>query len=264
MLLAPVVEQRKGDTTKLLAELSGPRLMCERASMAESRSWTHRPPWTADRKHTIEVVVDRFKVRPESALAACRIVGDRAGLAGGIARISAMDEARPERTFSANFACPVCGYSLPELEPRLFSFNNPAGACETCDGLGVEQFFDPATVVAHPELALAGGAVRGWDRRNAYYFQMLAALGEHYGFDSETPWQQLPRPSSRLMLYGSGGGDQVQLLRRARRRGQEAPQFEGVIPNMERRYRETESARCARNWHVISRRKPAPTVPVPA
>jgi excinuclease ABC subunit A len=126
-------------------------------------------------------------------------------LSGGLVQVGWIDEPeRPELTFSSKFACPLCGYSLPELEPRLFSFNNPAGACPTCDGLGVEPFFDPDKVVMHPELSLAGGAVRGWDRRNAYYFQLIRSLGEHYGFDVEIPWIELPEPVRAVILYGSG------------------------------------------------------------
>jgi len=162
-------------------------------------------------------------------------------MAGGITRISALQGPGQERTFSANFACPVCGYSLPDLEPRLFSFNNPAGACETCDGLGVEQFFDPAKVVGHQELSLASGAVRGWDRRNSYYFQMLRSLGEHYGFDPETPWQQLTEAVQQAVLYGSTEEIAFTYFGERGAVAKKRHKFEGVIPNMERRYRETDS-----------------------
>jgi excinuclease ABC subunit A len=152
------------------------------------------------------------------------------------------DPTQPDLVFSANFACPVCGYSLEELEPRLFSFNNPVGACPSCDGLGVEQFFDPQKVVVHPELSLAGGAVRGWDRRNAYYFQLIRSLAKHYGFDVETPWSELPEPIQRVVLFGSGFDTiEFSYLDERGRGVKRTHPFEGVIRNMDRRYRETES-----------------------
>src|SRR5690606_17869632 len=144
--------------------------------------------------------------------------------------------------FSSKFSCPVCDYALPELEPRLFSFNAPMGACPSCDGLGVTQFFDPARVVVHPELSLAAGAVRGWDRRNAYYFQLIVSLGKHYGFDPDTPWQELAEKVRNAVLYGSGD-EQITFtyLTESGGRTQRKHRFEGILPNLERRYRETES-----------------------
>ncbi|MGP4877910.1 excinuclease ABC subunit UvrA, partial [Klebsiella pneumoniae] len=141
------------------------------------------------KKHTIEVVIDRFKVRDDLAQRLAESFETALELSGGTAIVANMDDEKAEELlFSANFACPICGYSMRELEPRLFSFNNPAGACPTCDGLGVQQYFDPDRVVQNPELSLAGGAIRGWDRRNFYYFQMLKSLAEHYKFDVEAPW----------------------------------------------------------------------------
>jgi excinuclease ABC subunit A len=187
------------------------------------------------------VVVDRFRVRPDLALRMAESFETALGLSGGLARVAWIDEpGREDLLFSACFACPLCGYSIADLEPRLFSFNNPAGACPTCDGLGVEQFFDPAKVVVHPELSLAGGAVRGWDRRNAYYFQMIRSLGGHYGFDPEVAWQALPQDVRRVVLYGSGR-EKIKLKLPHERGAGKALPFEGIIRNMERRYRETDS-----------------------
>src|SRR5690606_25994301 len=152
-----------------------------------------------------EVVVDRFKVRPDLQLRLAESLETALRLSDGIARVAFMDEPKAaELVFSARFACPQCGYSLAELEPRLFSFNNPVGACPTCDGLGVRQFFDEARVVAHPELSLAGGAVRGWDRRNAWYFHLLQSLAKHYKFDVEKPFAKLPKKIRDIILHGSG------------------------------------------------------------
>jgi excinuclease ABC subunit A len=187
--------------------------------------------------------VDRFKVRPDLQQRLAESFETALKLAGGVVRVAHMDDAtQPDLVFSANFACPVCGYSLEELEPRLFSFNNPVGACPSCDGLGVEQFFDPQKVVVHPELSLAGGAVRGWDRRNAYYFQLIRSLAKHYGFDVETPWSELPEPIQRVVLFGSGFDTiEFSYLDERGRGVKRTHPFEGVIRNMDRRYRETES-----------------------
>ena len=240
MLLAPVVSARKGEYHRLLTELHAQGFVRVRID-GEIHELDDPPELDLKKKHDIEVVVDRFRVRPDLSLRLAESFETALKLSGGIARLAAIDD--PERamiTFSASFACPVCGYSIPELEPRLFSFNNPAGACPTCDGLGIEQFFDPAKVVLHPDLSLAGGAVRGWDRRNAYYFQMIRALAEHYGFDVETPWRLLDASVQGLILFGTGK-DRIRLkLPHERGAGKVRP-FEGIIRNMERRYRETES-----------------------
>jgi excinuclease ABC subunit A len=191
MLLAPVVSARKGEYHRLFAELHAQGFVRARID-GDIFDLDEPPELDLRRKHDIEVVIDRFRVRPDLRLRLSESIETALALSGGLVRVAWMDtpaEGQPrELTFSAAFACPLCGYSIPELEPRMFSFNNPAGACPECDGLGVEQFFDPARVVVHPELSLASGAVRGWDRRNAYYFQMIRALGAHYGFDPETPW----------------------------------------------------------------------------
>ncbi|MGD9386675.1 MAG: excinuclease ABC subunit UvrA [Gammaproteobacteria bacterium] len=242
ILLAPVVRDRKGEHAHLLTELRGRGFIRARID-GEVCELDDPPPLDLRRKHTIEAVVDRFRVRDDLRLRLAESFETALKLADGSANVAFMDE--PEReplVFSDRFACPVCGYSIPQLEPRLFSFNNPAGACASCDGLGVQQFFDPDRVVAHPHLSLAGGAVRGWDRRNAYYFQLIRSLAGHYRFDVETPWQKLPARIRKILLYGSG--DEVIEFSYFNGRGgmsKRKHRFEGVIPNMERRYRETES-----------------------
>ncbi len=240
MLLAPVISERKGEYQRLFAELNAQGFVRARVD-GDLFELDEPPELDLKRKHSIEVVVDRFRVRDDLRPRLAESLETALNLSSGIARIAWLDEPeKPELIFSARYACPICGYSLPELEPRLFSFNNPAGACPSCDGLGVEQFFDADKVVVHPELSLAGGAVRGWDRRNAYYFQMVRALGEHYGFDVEAPWQELPEPIRQVVLYGSGK-DRIKLkLPHEHGPGKVRP-FEGVLRNMERRYRETDS-----------------------
>jgi excinuclease ABC subunit A len=240
MLLAPVVSERKGEYHRLLGELHAQGFIRARID-GELFELDEPPELDLKRKHNIEVVVDRFRVRPDLQLRLAESFETALGLSGGIARVAWLDDPeRGELLFSAAFACPVCGYSIQDLEPRLFSFNNPAGACPSCDGLGVEQFFDPAKVVVHPELSLAGGAVRGWDRRNAYYFQMIRALGEHFGFDVETPWEELPESVRQVILYGSGK-EKIKLRLPHERGAGKVRAFEGIIRNMDRRYHETDS-----------------------
>ncbi len=242
MMLAPVVSERKGEHHKLLTELKAQGFIRARID-GEVLELDELPVLELHKKHTIEVVIDRFKVREDLGLRLAESFETALTLSGGLARIAWMEDAQQEElVFSANFACPLCGYSLQELEPRLFSFNNPVGACPTCDGLGVEQFFDPERVVAHPHLSLAAGAVRGWDRRNAYYFQLIRSLGKHYGFDVETLWDELPKKIHKVILYGSGR-EQIRFSYFNERGGRNTRThtFEGIIRNMERRYRETES-----------------------
>ena len=242
MLLAPVVSERKGEYHKLLAELHAQGFVRARID-GDIFELDAPPELDLRRKHSIEVVVDRFRVRPDLTLRLAESFETALRLSEGLARIGWLDARdKEELVFSARFACPLCGHSIPELEPRLFSFNNPVGACPGCDGLGVEQFFDPAKVVIHPELSLAAGAVRGWDRRNAYYFQMIRSLASHYGFDVEVPWGKLPEKVRKIILYGSGFeviefsyfGDRGRSLTRSH-------PFEVIIRNMERRYRDPES-----------------------
>ncbi len=241
MLLAPVVTARKGEHVQILEGLRSQGYV--RARIDGAVVELDEPPALEPRQtHTIEAIVDRFKVRPGIEQRLADSFETALQLGEGLARIAFMGEQREELLFSAKFACPHCGYSLAELEPRMFSFNNPAGACPTCDGLGVRQFFDPARVVHHPELSLAAGAIRGWDRRNAYYFQMLTSLARHYGFDLDTPFEQLPKKIRDVLLHGSGK-EEIEFTFFGDRGGsnRRVKPFEGIIPNMERRYRETES-----------------------
>jgi len=241
MLLAPVITERKGEYKKLLSELYAQGYLRARID-GDIYELDQPPELELHEKHTIEVVIDRFKVREDLRLRLTESFETALRLTEGTARIAWMEEDKPELLFSANFACPHCGYSIEELEPRMFSFNNPAGACETCDGLGVEQFFDSSKVITSPELSLAGGAVRGWDRRNAYYFAIIRSLGKHYGFDPETPWEALDKKTQKIILNGSGleAIEFVQLDPRGKTVKKLQP-FEGVLNNMKRRYRETES-----------------------
>jgi len=241
MLLAPVITERKGEYKKLLSELYAQGYLRARID-GDIYELDQPPELELHEKHTIEVVIDRFKVREDLRLRLTESFETALRLTEGTARIAWMEKDKPELLFSANFACPHCGYSIEELEPRMFSFNNPAGACETCDGLGVEQFFDSSKVITSPELSLAGGAVRGWDRRNAYYFAIIRSLGKHYGFDPETPWEALDKKTQKIILNGSGleAIEFVQLDPRGKTVKKLQP-FEGVLNNMKRRYRETES-----------------------
>ena len=242
MLLAPVVDDRKGEHARTIEGLSSQGFIRARI---DGRLHELDEPIALDprRKHSIEVVVDRFRVRDDLALRLAESFETALGLSDGRAVVAPLDGGGNDTVFSARFACRVCGYAIPELTPRIFSFNNPAGACKRCDGLGVQTFFDPARIVAHPELSLPGGAVRGWDRRNFYYFQMVQSLATHYGFDIDTPFRDLP-PTVRDVILNGSGSEAIRFTFRTERRGdytREHP-FEGVLPNMERRYRETESS----------------------
>lgn len=242
MLLAPVVKERKGEHTKLLDSLAAQGYIRARID-GEICDLSDPPKLELQIKHTIEVVVDRFKVRDDLTQRLAESFETALTLSGGTAIIADMeDNSAEELVFSANFACPVCGYSMSELEPRLFSFNNPAGACLTCDGLGVQQFFDPDRVVQNPNLSLGGGAIRGWDRRNFYYYQMLMSLADHYKFDIESPYSELPAKIQKVILNGSGR-ESIE-FKYSNDRGDVTVRhhpFEGVLHNMERRYKETES-----------------------
>ncbi|MCU6356493.1 excinuclease ABC subunit UvrA [Morganella morganii] len=242
MLLAPVVKERKGEHTKLLDSLAAQGYIRARID-GEICDLSDPPKLELQIKHTIEVVVDRFKVRDDLTQRLAESFETTLTLSGGTAIIADMeDNSAEELVFSANFACPVCGYSMSELEPRLFSFNNPAGACPTCDGLGVQQFFDPDRVVQNPNLSLGGGAIRGWDRRNFYYYQMLMSLADHYKFDIESPYSELPAKIQKVILNGSGR-ESIE-FKYSNDRGDVTVRhhpFEGVLHNMERRYKETES-----------------------
>ncbi|QBH97865.1 excinuclease ABC subunit UvrA [Limnobaculum zhutongyuii] len=242
MLLAPVIKDRKGEHIKTLENLASQGYIRARID-GEVCDLSDPPKLELQKKHTIEVVVDRFKVRDDMAQRLAESFETALALSGGSAVVADMDDNKAEEmVFSANFACPVCGYSMRELEPRLFSFNNPAGACPTCDGLGVQQYFDPERVVQNDELSLAGGAIRGWDRRSFYYFQMIRSLSEHYKFDVEAPFNSLPENVRKVILNGSGK-ENIE-FKYVNDRGDTTVRkhpFEGVLNNMERRYKETES-----------------------
>ncbi len=241
MMLAPVVQERKGEHVQLLADLQAQGFVRARIN-GEVIELDDPPKLDLRRKHTIEVVVDRFKVREDLALRLAESFETTLKLADGLAKIATMDGSDEELLFSDRFACPICSFSISELEPRLFSFNNPVGACPSCDGLGVRQFFDADRVVKHPQLSLAGGAIRGWNRRNAYYFQLIQCLAKHYDFDVETPFEALGESTRAVLLTGSGD-DEIEFHYRSPRGAQVTRThcFEGILPNLERRYRETDS-----------------------
>ncbi|APF02239.1 TPA: excinuclease ABC subunit UvrA [Legionella pneumophila] len=241
MILAPVVRERKGEHVQLLQQLQVQGYV--RARIDGELYELDSPPKLGLRtKHTIEVVIDRFKVRSDLAQRLSESFENALNLADGLVIVASMDGSFKELLFSSRFACSECGYSLSELEPRLFSFNNPVGACSSCDGLGVDQFFDPARVVHDATASLAEGAIRGWDKKTTYYFSMLESLARHYGFDTNTPFCDLSEAMQQIVLYGSGreiiefqyhrpnGGYMVK-----------RHSFEGIIPNMQRRYRESDS-----------------------
>lgn len=241
MLLAPVVRERKGEHLSVFEELRAQGFVRARVN-GKLHELDELPKLDKQKKHSIDVVVDRFKVREDLQQRLAESFETALGLADGIALIAPMDDEEGEEIiFSARFACPHCGHSISELEPKLFSFNNPAGACPTCDGLGVKQFFDAKRLV-NGELTLAEGAIRGWDRRNVYYFQMLGSLSSHYGFSLEEPFDELAAEHQKVILFGSGTqsvdfkylNDRGDIVKRSH-------PFEGIIPNLERRYRETES-----------------------
>jgi len=242
MLLAPVVADRKGEHVQLMQDLMAQGFIRARIN-GEVYELDQPPSLDLRKKHRIDAIVDRFKVKDDIRLRLAESFETALRLADGVARIAFMDDAdEAELIFSDRFACNICGYSLTELEPRLFSFNNPSGACPGCDGLGVKQYFDPERVVVNEELSLAGGAIRGWDRKTTYYYQMIQSLASHYDFDIETPFNQLSKKLHNIVLYGSGG-EKIEFYYENSRGMQikKRHRFEGVIPNLERRYRETES-----------------------
>ncbi len=240
MILAPVVSGRKGEQLDLLGELRAQGFVRVRVD-GEVFELDAAPPLDKNKRHSIDVVVDRLKVRPDLRQRLAESFETALVHAEGRAIALEMDSGT-EHLFSSKFACPVCSFALAELEPRLFSFNNPVGACPTCDGLGLMDFFDPARVVAHPELSLAGGAIRGWDRRNQFYFQMLTSLAKHYEFDIDTPFEALPETVREMVLNGSGKTRiAFSYVSDSGRAVLKEHAFEGIIPNLERRYRETDS-----------------------
>jgi excinuclease ABC subunit A len=242
MLLAPIVRDRKGEHLHIFEQLKRDGFIRARIDGILC-DLDDTPKLDKKKKHTVEVVIDRFKVREDLKQRLAESFETALNLSEGIACISYMDGEAPDRLFSSKHACPICDYSLSELEPRLFSFNNPAGACPTCDGLGVHQFFDEDKVIQDPLLSLSEGAIRGWDKRNVYYFHMFASLAKHYGFNVDTPWSKLKAKQREAVLYGSG--EEVIEFNYINDRGdvyKRSHNFEGVVPNMERRYRDTESS----------------------
>ena len=243
MMLAPAIAERKGEHAELIEELQAGGFVRARID-GTVVELDQGPRLDVRRKHTIEAVVDRFKVRPDLGQRLAESFETALRLGQGVAKVAFMDDAAAsELVFSNKFACPVCNYSLTELEPRLFSFNSPSGACPTCDGLGTQEFFDPNKIVANPHLSLAGGAVRGWDRRNAYYFQLIQSLARHARFDIEAPFESLPEHIRNLVLFGSAG-EQIEFKYLDGKGGtlKRRHAFEGIVHNLERRYQETESA----------------------
>ncbi|MBN9697106.1 MAG: excinuclease ABC subunit UvrA [Zoogloea sp.] len=240
MIVAPVVSGRKGEQADLFAELRAQGFVRVRVD-GIVHELDSLPVLDKNRRHSIEVVVDRLKVRQDLRGRIAESFETALTHAEGRAIAVEMDSGQ-EHLFSAKFACPVCSFALAELEPRLFSFNNPMGACPKCDGLGNVDFFDPERVVAHPELSLASGCIRGWDRRNQFYFQLLASLATHYGFDIETPWENLPEATREIILHGSGK-DKIafRYLSDGGKPVLKEHAFEGIIPNLERRFKETDS-----------------------
>jgi excinuclease ABC subunit A len=242
-LLAPLVSDRKGEHAEILDSLRDQGFVRVRID-ARIHDMEGLPQLDPKRKHTVEAVVDRLRLRPDAQQRLAESFETALRLAGGLARLAFLDEPeREELVFSSRHACPICGYSVPPLEPKLFSFNNPAGACPTCDGLGTQQFFDPQRVIVHPDLSLASGAARGWDRRNAHYFQLIQSLARHYRFDIEAPWTELPERARQVLLEGSA--DEAIEFRYSEGKGRTAVKrhpFEGILPNLKRRYRETESS----------------------
>jgi excinuclease ABC subunit A len=244
MLLAPIVKGRKGEYIAKLDELKAQGFLRARID-GEVVELDEPPKLDARKKHDIDVVVDRLAVKPDIQLRLAESFETALRLAEGVALVAFMDAPKKAPlAFSNKFACPICGYSLNELEPRLFSFNNPSGACPDCDGLGVRMFFDAARVVTNPAASLADGAIRGWDHRNAFYFTMIQGLAKHYKFDVQKPWNEQPEKIRKIVLYGNEG-EKIQFKYENKKKGNKwawQHAFEGIIPNMQRRYSESESA----------------------
>ena len=246
LLLAPVIIDRKGEHAEVFEQLRGQGFVRVRID-GRVHELDALPKIDAKKKHTIEVVVDRLRIRADAAQRLSESLETALKLAGGTARLAPYEAekvSKPEEEtlFSSRQACPVCGYSVPTLEPKMFSFNSPAGACPTCDGIGLKDFFDPLRVVAYPHLSLAGGAIKSWDRKNSYYFALITAMAKHYKFDPETPWEDLPKKAHQVMLFGSGNDEiEFRYVAGNGRVSRKKHRFEGIIPNLERRYKETDS-----------------------
>ena len=244
LMLAPVVINRKGEHLQLMKNFQTQGFIRARIN-GEIYELDDPPTLELNQKHTIEIVIDRFKVRPEMKLRLAESFEMSLKIADGVTYIASLEQDKEkEIVFSDRYACNICGYSLTELEPRLFSFNNPNGACKTCDGLGLKQFFDPKKVVVNEDLSLAGGAIRGWDRKTTYYFHMIQSIAKHYKFDIETPFNELEKNIQKIILHGSGKEKiefTYQSFKNRKMMIQKNHSFEGIIPNLDRRYLETES-----------------------
>ncbi|MGE8607567.1 MAG: excinuclease ABC subunit UvrA, partial [Acinetobacter baumannii] len=241
MLLAPVVRERKGEYSNLFEQLQGQGFVRARVD-GEIIDIDTPPELDKKKKHTIEVVVDRFKVRDDLGNRIAESFETALRLGGDIAVLSWMNGEHPDRVFSAKHSCPECDRAVAELEPRLFSFNNPFGACPVCDGLGTRSHFSPEKLIPNPELAISEGAIRGWDRQRPYYYSMLQKVADHFGFQLDTPWNQLDKDTQKKFLQGTGKEkiDLSYIDERGRKHTRVQP-FEGILPHLERRYRETES-----------------------
>jgi excinuclease ABC subunit A len=246
LLLAPIIIDRKGEHAEVFEQLRGQGFVRARVD-GRVYELDALPKIDAKKKHTIEAVVDRLRIRADVAQRLSESLETALKLSGGTARLAPYETEKPSRPedetlFSARQACPECGYSVPALEPKMFSFNSPAGACPTCDGIGLKDFFDPKRVVAYPHLSLAGGAIKSWDRKNSYYFALITAMAKHYKFDPETPWEDLSKKAQNVMLFGSGTDEvEFRYLHGNGRTSKKKHRFEGIIPNLERRYKETDS-----------------------
>jgi excinuclease ABC subunit A len=246
LLLAPVIIDRKGEHAEVFEQLRGQGFVRVRID-GRVHELDALPKIDAKKKHTIEVVVDRLRIRTDAAQRLSESLETALKLAGGTVRLAPYEAEKvskpeDETLFSSRQACPVCGYSVPALEPKMFSFNSPAGACPTCDGIGLKDFFDPLRVVAYPHLSLAGGAIKSWDRKNSYYFALITAMAKHYKFDPETPWEDLSKKAQQVMLFGSGNDEvEFRYVHGNGRTTKKKHRFEGIIPNLERRYKETDS-----------------------
>jgi excinuclease ABC subunit A len=246
LLLAPMIVDRKGENAEVFEQLRGQGFVRVRID-GRVHELDALPKIDPKKKHTIDAVVDRLRIRPDAQQRLSESLETALKLTGGIARLAPYESEKAgkpdgETLFSARQACPECGYSVPALEPKMFSFNSPAGACPTCDGLGLKDFFDPARVVAYPHLSLAGGAIKSWDRKNSYYYQLITAMARHFKFDPETPWEDLTKKAQAVMLFGSGN-EEIEFRYTAGngRTSKKKHRFEGIIPNLERRYKETDS-----------------------
>src|SRR5688572_28538555 len=246
MLLAPIVIDRKGEHAEVFEQLRGQGFVRARID-GRVHELDALPKIDAKKKHTIEAVVDRLRIRPDAQQRLSESLETALKLAAGTVRLAPYDADKPARPgdevlFSARQAWPECGYSVPTLEPKMFSFNSPAGACPTCDGIGLKDFFDPKRVVAYPHLSLAGGAIKSWDRKNAYYYALITAMAKHFKFDPEMPWENLSKKAQQVMLFGSGNEEvEFRYVHGNGRTTKKKHHFEGIIPNLERRYKETDS-----------------------